>query len=99
MTAPADLGDAGAARQPGARQSHGAAGRNLRQIEAALDVAITHRGGSFTIAGEAAQTARAGEALQRFYSAAEKPLSVEDIQLGLVEITSQPPSARGPARK
>ena len=25
---------------------------NLRQIEAALDVAITHRGGSFTIVGE-----------------------------------------------
>ena len=25
---------------------------NLRQIEAALDVAITHRGGAFSIAGE-----------------------------------------------
>src|SRR5689334_4704506 len=70
---------------------------NLRQIEAALDVAITHRGGSFTIAGEPTQTARAGEALQRFYAAAEKPLSVDDIQLGLVEITSQKqaPGARG----
>src|SRR4051812_28197120 len=63
---------------------------NLRQIEAALDVAISHRGGSFTIAGEPVQTARAGEALQRFYAASEKPLSVEDIQLGLVEITQQP---------
>jgi len=62
---------------------------NLRQIEAALDVAITHRGGTFTITGEAAQAARAAEALQRFYAAAEKPLSVEDIQLGLVEITTQ----------
>ena len=62
---------------------------NLRQIEAALDVAISHRGGSFTIAGDPTQTARAGEALQRFYAAAEKPLSVDDIQLGLVEITSQ----------
>jgi len=62
---------------------------NLRQIEAALDVAISHRGGSFTIAGDETQAARAGEALQRFYAAAEKPLSVDDIQLGLVEITSQ----------
>jgi len=66
---------------------------NLRQIEAALDVAISHRGGSFTIAGEPVQTARAGEALQRFYAAAEKPLSVDDIQLGLVEITSGQPGA------
>ena len=62
---------------------------NLRQIEAALDVAISHRGGAFTIAGEPAQAERAGEALQRFYAAAEKPLSVDDIQLGLVEITSR----------
>jgi phosphate starvation-inducible PhoH-like protein len=62
---------------------------NLRQIEAALDVAISHRGGSFTIAGDPTQAERAGEALQRFYAAAEKPLSVDDIQLGLVEITSQ----------
>ena len=62
---------------------------NLRQIEAALDVAISHRGGTFAITGEAAQAARAAEALQRFYAAAEKPLSVEDIQLGLVEITTQ----------
>ena len=31
---------------------------NLRQIEAACDVAITHRGGTFTIAGEPAGTIR-----------------------------------------
>jgi phosphate starvation-inducible protein PhoH and related proteins len=69
---------------------------NLRQIEAALDVAISHRGGSFTIAGEPVQAERAGEALQRFYAAAEKPLSVDDIQLGLVEITSQKTSREVP---
>ena len=34
------------------------------------------------------------EALQRFYAQAEKPLSVDDIQLGLIEITTQ----RAPAR-
>ena len=70
---------------------------NLRQIEAALDVAITHRGGSFTIAGDPAQAERAGEALQRFYAAAEKPLSVDDIQLGLVEITSRSKTPLAPA--
>ena len=63
---------------------------NLRQIEAALDVAITHRAGAFTVAGDAAQAQRAVDALQRFYIAAEKPLSVDDIQLGLVEIATQP---------
>jgi len=62
---------------------------NLRQIEAAFDVEIARRGGEFTISGAAARAARAAEALQRFYAAAEKPLSVDDIQLGLVEITSQ----------
>ncbi len=69
---------------------------NLRQIEAALDVAISHRGGTFAIAGDPAQAARAAGALQRFYAAADKPLSVDDIQLGLVEISTQP-RARPPA--
>ena len=68
---------------------------NLRQIEAACDVAITHRGGTFTIAGEPTQAARARAALERFYAAAEKPLSVDDIQLGLVEIATR--GARAPA--
>jgi phosphate starvation-inducible PhoH-like protein len=61
---------------------------NLRQIEAAFDVAITHRGGDFAIAGSAARADKAAEAIQNFYARAEKPLSVDDIQLGLVEITS-----------
>jgi len=63
---------------------------NLRQIEAALDVAISHRGADFAIAGETAQAARAAAALRRFYADAEKPLSVDDIQLGLVEIGTRP---------
>ena len=62
---------------------------NLRQIEAAFDVEIARRGGEFTISGAGVRAARAAEALRRFYAAAEKPLSVDDIQLGLVEITSQ----------
>jgi phosphate starvation-inducible PhoH-like protein len=63
---------------------------NLRQIEAALDVAISHRGAEFSIAGGPAQAGRAATALQRFYAAAEKPLSVDDIQLGLVEFDTRP---------
>ena len=31
----------------------------------------------------------AAEALQRFYGLAEKPLSVDDIQLGLIELATQ----------
>jgi phosphate starvation-inducible protein PhoH and related proteins len=61
---------------------------NLRQIEAAFDVAISHRGGDFTISGALPRAERAAQALRRFYDAAQKPLSVDDIQLGLVEITS-----------
>src|ERR1700682_1007170 len=63
---------------------------NLRQIEAALDVAISHRGADFTVAGAPGPTARASKALRRFYEAAAKPLSVDDIQLGLVEFGSEP---------
>ena len=61
---------------------------NLRQIEAALDVAIAHRGAHFTLTGTPAQNARAAAALQRFYAGAQKPLSVDDIQLGLVELAT-----------
>src|SRR5512144_1702227 len=69
---------------------------NLRQIEAALDVTIAHRGGSFTLGGKPAQTARAVQALERFYAHAEKPLSVDDIQLGLIELSAQPVARAAP---
>jgi len=59
---------------------------NLRQIEAALDVTIARRGADFSITGAPAQTAHGARAIQRFYADAAKPLSVDDIQLGLVEI-------------
>ncbi|MEO5764146.1 MAG: PhoH family protein [Casimicrobiaceae bacterium] len=75
----------------------GALDVNLRQIEAALDIAIAHRGAQFTLTGPPTQTARAAVALQRFYADARAPLSVDDIQLGLVEIaTLAPPTAAQP---
>jgi phosphate starvation-inducible PhoH-like protein len=58
----------------------------LRQIEAALDVTIARRGADFSITGAPAQTSHGARAIQRFYADAGKPLSVDDIQLGLVEI-------------
>lgn len=56
---------------------------NLRQIEQALDVTINRRGSKFTVRGANAQGA--ANALETFYNAAREPLSVDDIQLGLVE--------------
>jgi phosphate starvation-inducible PhoH-like protein len=59
---------------------------NLRQIEQALDVAIHHRGAHFGISGSKEHAVQAARALRRFYDEASRDLSVEDIQLGLVEI-------------
>ncbi len=61
---------------------------NLRQIETAYDVAIARRGEHFTLHGPAGQTQRAARALEHFYSAAAEHLTVDDIQLGLVELAN-----------
>ena len=63
---------------------------NLRQIETALDVSIARRGERFTLRGEREQTARASEALQIFYAQARDSLSVDEIQLGLIELINKP---------
>jgi len=68
----------------------GALDQNLRQIESALDVTIARRGAKFTVRGEHAQ--RAAQALEHFYDRASGDLTVEDVQLGLTEL-SQDPSA------
>jgi phosphate starvation-inducible PhoH-like protein len=56
---------------------------NLRQISAALDVTIFRRGEKFVVTGNNAP--RAIELLERFYEMADDSISVEDIQLALVE--------------
>jgi phosphate starvation-inducible protein PhoH and related proteins len=56
---------------------------NLRQIEQALDVTITRRGHRMTVRGQAARVAVT--ALENFYNRARDPLSVDDVQLALVE--------------
>ena len=63
----------------------GALDENLRQIETALDVSISRRGERFTIEGKAPQTRMAAKLLQRFYDDARDHLSLEDVQLGLIE--------------
>jgi len=56
---------------------------NLRQISAALDVTIFRRGEKFVISGN--NSPRAVEILENFYQLADNPISVEDVQLALVE--------------
>ncbi|WP_042299495.1 PhoH family protein [Paraburkholderia kururiensis] len=56
---------------------------NLRQIEQALDVTLSRRGHRIAIRGRGAKVAMA--ALENFYNRAREPLSVDDIQLALVE--------------
>src|SRR4051812_12663231 len=71
----------------------GALDENLRQIESALDVTIARRAGKFTVRGEQAQ--RAAQALEQFYERASGDLTVEDVQLGLTELSSHSPAGRG----
>ncbi len=63
----------------------GALDAHLRQIESALDVTIARRGAQFTVRG--AQAERAAQALEHFYDRASGDLTVDDVQLGLVEFS------------
>jgi phosphate starvation-inducible PhoH-like protein len=65
----------------------GALDENLRQIETALDVSIARRGERFALRG--AQSARAAEVLRKFYGDAKRSLTVDDIQLGLIEVRAR----------
>ncbi len=56
---------------------------NLRQIQAALDIEITRRGGNFIISGKNAASGL--QIIEDFYAVADKPVMVNDIQLALVE--------------
>jgi phosphate starvation-inducible PhoH-like protein len=56
---------------------------NLQQISAALDVTIFRRGEKFIVGG--GNAARAVDILERFYARADKVVTIEDVQLALVE--------------
>ena len=70
----------------------GALDENLRQIETAFDVVIARRGERFALSGQPAQTQLAAQALKKFYVQARHSLSVEDVQLGLVEVARAQPA-------
>ncbi len=64
----------------------GALDENIKQIETALEVNINRRGGTFNISGKLDNTRLAAQLIENFYIRAKKPIELEDIQLGLVEI-------------
>jgi len=61
---------------------------NIRQIEAGFDVVIRRRNERFAIAGERARLT--ADAIGHFYARAQAPLSVDEIQLGLIELSNAP---------
>ena len=69
----------------------GALDENIKQIETALEVDINRRGSTFNISGKLDNTRLAAQLLENFYVRAKKPLELEDIQLGLVEIDKLKP--------
>ena len=64
----------------------GALDENIKQIETALEVSIIRRGENFSVNGSPDQSRFAAKALEHFYEQAAQHLSVEDIQLGLIEV-------------
>jgi phosphate starvation-inducible protein PhoH and related proteins len=69
----------------------GALDENIKQIETALEVNINRRGGTFNISGKVDNMRLAAQLIENFYVRAKKPLELEDIQLGLVEIDKLKP--------
>jgi phosphate starvation-inducible PhoH-like protein len=59
---------------------------NIKQIEDALDVGISRRGAHFRLSGEKQNMELAAQLLESFYLRAKKPIELEEIQLGLVEL-------------
>ena len=61
---------------------------NIRQIETGFDVTIRRRNERFSILGEKATLT--ADAVRHFYGMARQPLSVDEIQLGLIEFLNAP---------
>jgi len=68
----------------------GALDENLRQIETGLGVKIARRGEHFRVEGSTKQARLAADLLQSFYERAQRSLSIEDIQLAMVEAAHVP---------
>ncbi len=65
----------------------GSLDENLRQIENALSVSIARRGEKFNVSGDRDKIELAAQALNKFYAGANRGLTIEQVQLGLVELT------------
>jgi phosphate starvation-inducible protein PhoH and related proteins len=75
----------------------GALDGNLRQIENELEVSIKRRGHQFRIAGKQARAQQAVAVLEHFLLRADRPISVDDIQLHFVEKGGDARTRTGPA--
>ena len=64
---------------------------NIKQVETALEVNVNRRGSTFNISGKLEHTRLAAQLIENFYVRAKKPIELEDIQLGLVEIDKLKP--------
>ena len=69
----------------------GALDENIKQIETALEVNINRRGGTFSISGKQDNVRLSVQLIENFYIRAKKPIELEEIQLGLVEIDKLKP--------
>ena len=70
----------------------GALDENLRQIETALDVGIARRGEHFALSGTLERVRIAAKVLQDFYGRAHDVLSLDAVQLALIEAGHQGPA-------
>ena len=59
---------------------------NLRQLETAYDVVLSRRDNHFRIKGETGSARRAAAALRHFHEKSKQSLSIDEIQLGLIEL-------------
>ncbi len=68
----------------------GALDENIRQIETACEVSIARRGHEFRVNGSTSKSVSlALEALDHFYQLASKPIDLDTIQLGLLELSKK----------
>ena len=59
---------------------------NLRQIETAYDITIARRGEHFRVTGSNDKARLGITALERFYDQSQAPVTIDDIQLGVIEV-------------
>ncbi len=64
--------------------------QNLRSLEVGLDVAIRRRGSIFEVVGPQEAARIASDLLSQLADLAQKPVSLDDIQLAVVESQSSP---------